>query len=304
MQGGLFMRFKKGLILLICITVVFGINSYETTAASEQNIEKETITADDFTVNCFKFGQGEKTLVILPGLSVQGVFGLAEQVASAYEVLTDDFTVYVFDPRNELPESYSIAEMAEDTAAAFQSMGLDHVYVMGASMGGMTAMELAVLHPELIEKIVLASSAVRMNDARYQTLDEWIRLAREGDAQALYLAFGEAVYPEEIFEQSRGLLTEASETVTEDELQRFVILAESMRDFDITDELDMITCPILAMNDQDDHVLGAEAAAEMEQYMSKRSDWSFCLYEGFGHAFYDTAPDFKERISEFYHALP
>ena len=265
-----------------------------------ESIPIETVMTDSFSMNYFKFGKGEKTFVILPGISVQGVMGSAEQVALGYETMTEDFTVYVFDPRNELPASYSISEMAEDTAEVFRIIGLDHIYVMGASMGGMVAMEIAANHPELIEKMVLASTAVQMKEEQCQSIDEWIRLAQEGDTQALYLSFGEDIYPQEVFEQARDLLIEASKTVTEDELKHFVILAESLKGFDITNDLEKIACPILAISDTEDHVLGAEAVQMVETYMSQRPDWDFYLYEGYGHAVYDTAPDFKERMLQFF----
>lgn len=265
-----------------------------------ESIPIETVVTDSFSMNYFKFGQGEKTFVILPGISVQGVMGSAEQVALGYETMTEDFTIYVFDPRNELPASYSISEMAEDTAEVFRIIGLDHIYVMGASMGGMVAMEIAANHPELIEKMVLASTAVQMKEEQCQSIDEWIRLAQEGDTQALYLSFGEDIYPQEVFEQARDLLIEASKTVTEDELKHFVILAESLKGFDITNDLEKIACPILAISDTEDHVLGAEAVQMVETYMSQRPDWDFYLYEGYGHAVYDTAPDFKERMLQFF----
>ena len=58
------------------------------------------------------------------------------------------------------------------------------------------------------------------------------RLAEKGDATELYLAFGEALYPKEVFEQSRQLMTEAAKTVTAEDLKRFVILAEGIKGFD------------------------------------------------------------------------
>ena len=67
----------------------------------------------------FRFGHGGDTLAILPGLSVQSVMGSADIVAESYRLLTDDFTIYVFDRRKELPASYPICAMAQDTAQAF-----------------------------------------------------------------------------------------------------------------------------------------------------------------------------------------
>ncbi len=52
----------------------------------------------------FRFGHGEKTLIILPGLSVRSVMGAADTVASAYKSLEDTFTIYAFDRHEALPK--------------------------------------------------------------------------------------------------------------------------------------------------------------------------------------------------------
>ena len=106
-----------------------------------ENIQIETVKTDSFSMDYFRFGRGEKILVILPGLSVQSVMGSAEAVAEAYQLLTDDFTVYLFDRRNELPPSYSVYEMARDTAEAFRVLGLENVCIFGTSQGGIITPE-------------------------------------------------------------------------------------------------------------------------------------------------------------------
>ena len=53
------------------------------------SIPIETVHTDTFSMNFFRFGRGEKTLVILPGLSVQSVIGAADAVAAAYQGLED-----------------------------------------------------------------------------------------------------------------------------------------------------------------------------------------------------------------------
>ena len=77
------------------------------------SIRIETVRTEDFSMDFFRFGSGDKTLVILPGLSVQSVMGQAEAVAEAYRPLTGDFTVYVFDRRRDPPDSYTVDGMAD-----------------------------------------------------------------------------------------------------------------------------------------------------------------------------------------------
>jgi len=53
---------------------------------------------------------------------------------------------------------YTIADMAEDAAGVIQNLRLGPTHVVGISMGGMITQELAVRHPELVDKLVLVST--------------------------------------------------------------------------------------------------------------------------------------------------
>ena len=263
------------------------------------NTQIETIHTDGFTMDYFRFGHGKKTLVILPGLSVDSVMKYADSVAEAYNLLADDFTVCVFDRRKELPAVYSVYEMAEDTAAAMRALGLDHVCLFGASQGGMIAMLIAAGYPELVGRLVLGSTAARLETGKSEIIENWIHLAKAGDAKGLYLAFGEAIYPPAVFEQSRDLLTAAAESVTDTDLRRFVILAEGIRGFDARDQLREISCPVLVIGSSDDRVLGAEAPEQIAEYLKGHTACELYMYNGYGHAAYDLAPDYKERLFHF-----
>jgi pimeloyl-ACP methyl ester carboxylesterase len=50
-------------------------------------------------------------------------------------------------------------QMAQDTAAALRHLGVEKADVVGYSMGGATALLLAVRHPELVRRLVLASAS-------------------------------------------------------------------------------------------------------------------------------------------------
>ena len=260
----------------------------------------QTVQTDAFSMDYFCFGEGEKTLVILPGLSVQSVMGVADAVAAAYQQLENDFRIYVFDRRKELPASYSVQEMARDTAEAFQALGLKSVCLFGASQGGMIAQVIAVEHPELIGKMVLGSSSSHVREEQYRVIENWVRLARNKDRVGLYLAFGKEIYPPAVFDQYREILIKTAETVTEVELERFITLAEGTRGFNITEELDKIRCPVMAIGVYEDAVLDSDATMEIAEKLDRRPDFRLYLYVGYGHAAYDTAPDYRERILKFF----
>ena len=264
------------------------------------SIQRETVRTDRFTMEYFRFGKGEKTLVILPGLSVQSVMNAADAVAEAYDSMTEAFTVYVFDRRAELPSSYSVQEMAADTAEAVQTLGLHDLYLFGASQGGMIALVMAIEHPELVRKMVLGSTSSHLQKEQFAVLENWIRLAKAGDAVGLYLDFGQEIYPPAVYEQYRPALMEAGKTVTAEELRRFAILAQGAKDFNVADRLDKIQCPVFVIGVYEDAVLDSDATMEIAEKLDLRPDFKLYMYIGYGHAAFDTAPDYRERMLRFF----
>lgn len=260
----------------------------------------ETVKTDTFTMDYLRFGKGKDSLVILPGLSVQSVMGLGDLIAEAYQSLTEDYTVYLFDRRKDLPAVYPIREMARDTAEAIRALGLSRIALFGASQGGMIAMAMAAENPDLVQKLVLGSSSARVDAEHFKLFDAWIDLAKAGKARELNLAFGEALYPKAVFEGARELLLSQADSFTPEDLRRFVILAESLQGFDIREDLAKIACPVLVLGAKDDRVLCAEASEEIFRHLPERPGSGLYLYEeGFGHAAFDTAPDYKERLLRF-----
>lgn len=257
-------------------------------------IEKAEVNG--FSMNYFRFGNGKRIMVILPGLSIGSVMPSAQLIAEAYRIFAEEYTVYVFDRRNEVTEEYTIKEMAEDTASVFKKIGLNDIYLFGASQGGMMALLIALEHPEMVRKLVLGSTAAAINEQMNKTVSEWIKLAQRGDASELYLAFGEKIYPEELYNASIDLLKTAGKAVTADDLERFIIMAEAMNDYDIKERLKDIKCPTLILGARDDAVMGFQASEELTAIPDSR----LYMYEGYGHAAFDTAPDYKERMYRFF----
>ena len=65
------------------------------------------------------------------------------------------------------------------------------------------------------------------------------------------------------------------------------------------DDLEKIACPVLAIGSKDDRILGCEPTLQIAERLGRRANFELHLYDGYGHATYDTAPDFKERVLRF-----
>lgn len=255
-----------------------------------------TVELDSFTISYLRFGRGDDTLVILPGASIQSVMGAADAIVDAYAPLAESFNVYLLDYRRDLPDPYPMRDIARDAYEALRALGLDQAHLFGASLGGMVALVLATEHPEFVKKLVLGSTAARVSAEQRRLFEKWALLAEAGDTVELYRAFGEAVYPPEVFEQ---LWEQLDKVATEDDLARFAIFMRSIEGFDITGELDEITCPVLAIGSSDDRIFGAGGTLQIADILGGRAGFEMHLYDDYGHAAYDIAPDYKDRMLRF-----
>ena len=96
--------------------------------------------------------------------------------------LTHDYRLTVFDNRgagrSDAPdEPYSIRQMADDTARLLDSLGIARAHIVGTSMGGMIAQELAISHPAKVNRLVLACTRMRPGPIRQlmAPIDLWLR---------------------------------------------------------------------------------------------------------------------------------
>ena len=76
------------------------------------------------------------------------------------------------------PGPYSTAQMAEDCAKVVEAVGESPVGVVGLSMGGAVAQELALRHPSMVGRLVLVSSWARCDEYLLEVLDH-LRVAHE-----------------------------------------------------------------------------------------------------------------------------
>jgi 3-oxoadipate enol-lactonase len=107
------------------------------------------------TLNYVRRGSGE------PMLLIQGMSG--NHLSWGEPFLTElerDFDLVAYDHRgvgksSRVTDPFSIADLADDAAAVLDALGWDSAHVVGISMGGMVAQELALRHPQRVRTLTL-----------------------------------------------------------------------------------------------------------------------------------------------------
>jgi pimeloyl-ACP methyl ester carboxylesterase len=113
-------------------------------------------------------GQGSP-LVLLHGL-----FGALDNWHQACRNLAADYRVVTMDHRNHGRSPHDGAmdypAMAEDLRETLSGLGIDRTHLLGHSMGGKTAMEFALRHPDRVERLVLVDIAPRQYPPYHRTI--------------------------------------------------------------------------------------------------------------------------------------
>jgi pimeloyl-ACP methyl ester carboxylesterase len=99
-------------------------------------------------------GEGE------PLLLIRGLGSTCDGFAAQVQGLAPHFRVISFDNRcvgrtDQPQEPFTIADMADDTAALLEALEVESANVFGVSLGGMIAQELVLRHPHRVRRLAL-----------------------------------------------------------------------------------------------------------------------------------------------------
>ncbi len=127
---------------------------------------------------------GGHPLVLIAGLGASRL-SWRKQV----EPLAQTFRVITFDNRDagdstQASADYQVLHMAADTAALIKQLGTAPTHVMGWSMGGFIALELAIHHPELIDKLILVATSAG-GDANVSATPETLMALMRQDGETI-----------------------------------------------------------------------------------------------------------------------
>ena len=220
------------------------------------------------------------------------------------EPLARSFDVILFDNRgigesDVPPGPYTAAEMAEDALQVLDEARVERVHVLGTSLGGMIAQELALARPERVDRLVLACTTPG-GERAYPLPEGTLRL----------LAEAPSLPPEEALRRfvRNALAPDAAEELVERIYRHRVngnvqtpegwqAQAAAGTTFDAFDRLQRIAAPTLVLHGLEDAVVDPRNANILAALIPNvRVE----LFAAAGHLFFWEQPErFVEVVREF-----
>ena len=235
-------------------------------------------------------GRGSPLVMIHGAQGDQTMFtGLAERFA-------DNFRVLTFDQRgsglSEKPHTaYSIALLADDTAALMDHVGFPAAHVIGVSMGGTVAQELVLRHPTKVRSLILGcttpggTKAIRIGGSAFAAAYSTQAMSAEERGRAL----AEAAFTKSYIEKHPEIIPAMIESRRQRPLDPVALerRMNAVLAHDAYDRLPQISCPTLVITGKDD----ALVAWQNSQLLAERIPSAILvLLEPAGHCFWLEQP--------------
>lgn len=262
------------------------------------NAKNETIKIGDHTIDYISFGNGKKNLMLIPGGGdgLRTVKGLAIPMAVMYKKYAKEYRVIMPSRRNEIKEGFSIKDMADEVVELMDSLGIEKADIVGISQGGMISQNIAINHPEKVNKLVLAVTSPRTNEIINEALGGWISSAEKGDYKSVFIDTAERSYTEKKLKSYRKMYGIMSTLTKPKSFNRFIIQMKAILGHDVYDELYKIKAETLIIGAEEDKIVGVNASKELYERIENSQLY---IYDGYSHGVYEEAKDFIDRILVF-----
>jgi 3-oxoadipate enol-lactonase len=247
-------------------------------------------------------------------LCISGTGGDLRTKPSVFDgPLADHFDLLAYDQRglgrSSVPEGpYSMADYGEDAGALLAHVGWDSCLVMGVSFGGMVAQELAIRHPERVQRLVLACTSSGGHGGASYPLQDLAHLEgaeRVERSMELMDTRWDAARRAEHPEEWRAMVTAMTAYMARPEGDQTRAIGAALQldarpRHDTASRLPAITCPTLVCAGRYD---GIAPLANSEFLAAQIPDATLAVFEG-GHQFLWQDRTALPRIIDFLAASP
>jgi pimeloyl-ACP methyl ester carboxylesterase len=258
------------------------------------------VRVGDINMHCEVHGEGEPLLLIMGlGSDLSGWMLQTPEFSRRYRVIAFDNRGVGRTDAPDIP--YSIEMMADDTAGLMNVLGVDEAHVLGKSMGGYIAQELAIRHPGRIKSLMLASTSAGPYVLETHILEAWVGAVMEGiSRKAFFQLMLPFIFTDKTFENPEmvqmaiDMIAGRSCPAPDHAIARqFIACVEHYA----RGRLSRITAPTLVLAGKDDFFAPFTLSEELAASIPNAR---LVVLEGGGHALNTDIPDeFNRTVLEF-----
>lgn len=212
--------------------------------------------------------------------------------------LRDRFRVIRYDARGHgrsdvPPAPYTVDDLGTDLLAVLDTLGVASAHMVGASLGGLVALWLAVQHPDRVRGAVFAGAAARFGTP--EAWDERADAVRRGGIEAVVDLVMHRFFSERFRREEAGVVAGFADVLRRQSPEGYVGTCLALRNADLRDEVSSIRAPsLVVVGDEDVSAPPADAEALRAAIPGAR----LLVVEGAGHLCTVERPDLFEEVAK------
>lgn len=257
-------------------------------------------TRDDAMMPVLELGRGPRSVVMIPGAGdgLTTVYDSARRLSWFYRRRAPHFKMHIISRRDNIPSDHSIEDHARDYIEAIDQLGLRSIVLECNSAGGFIGQQIAVQRPDLVDSLILASTAHRIDDRATAIIKSWLRMAE--DRRWAELGWDSTLKTYRMAERFRwaGPLMKPALALSfrPKDPNRTVHLLRGLLGVDNTEILDQISSPTLVFGGSQDPIF---SSALQRQMADRIPDCWFVEAEGYLHGADLESPLYSESVASF-----
>jgi pimeloyl-ACP methyl ester carboxylesterase len=260
-----------------------------------------TVKVNDINMYYEIHGEGAPLLLIMGfGMDLTGWMFQTPEFSKKYRVIA-------FDNRGvgqtDAPDKpYSIRMMADDTIGLMDGLGIERAHILGLSMGGFIAQELAINYPKRVKSLVLATTEAAGDYAfATQVTGSWVAARTEGVSPKTYFSLIlPFLFTDKFFENSDTVEMALDTMAASPYLAAAHALSRQFaacNEHNARDRLKQIMAPTLVLVGTEDILLPVKLSEELAALIPKSR---LVVLEGGGHGFNaEIADKFNQAVMAF-----
>jgi pimeloyl-ACP methyl ester carboxylesterase len=241
-----------------------------------------------------------------PLLMIMGFGGDHQAWAFQAPVLSARYRTLTFDNRgagrSSVPDApYSTRMLADDAVGMLNALGIERAHVLGVSLGGMIAQEVALNHPRRVRSLQLHCTYARPDRYMLALMDAWRAVRAKATPEEWLRTVALWLFAPVTFAERPDFVEAVIQTALANphpfSLTGFMRQGDAVRSHDALSRLPQLTCPVLVSVAAHDILVPPRFAREVAAAIPKAE---FRVIDDAGHAyFWERADVFNAMCDEF-----